>query len=320
MLDDPKLGSSLAFCLPCTHTRHMSRPLRIEFDGAVYHVTSRGDRREPIFVDDDDRERLLTVVGHAMERFDAQVLAYCLMGNHCHFVLHTRQANLSRLMRHVNGVYTQDFNRRHGKVGHLFQGRFKAVLVGRDAYLLEVCRYVELNPVRASLVERAEAWPWSSYRAHVALSPTPPWLDTPGLHGYLLGRTPRSAADSRRAAGRYAALVDARRDVHLWSDALRQQIFLGDEAFARRMQALADPARRDSIEVPRAQRRTGGDLDRYLLPSHSRAEGLRRAHVEDGMTMSDIAGKLGLSVSRVSRLIARAEESAIREMGKGRTL
>lgn len=96
----------------------MARPLRIEFEGAVYHVTSRGDRREPIFADDGDRIRLLQIVGRAMERFDAQVLAYCLMGNHYHFVLCTRQANLSRLMRHLNGVYTQDFNRRHGKVGH----------------------------------------------------------------------------------------------------------------------------------------------------------------------------------------------------------
>jgi putative transposase len=123
----------------------VSRPLRIEFPDAVYHVTSRGDRREPIFVDDADRAALLGVVGQAAERFDARVLAYCLMGNHYHFVLHTRAANLSRLMRHVNGVFTQRFNRRHGKVGHLFQGRFKAILVDRDSYLLEVCRYVELT-------------------------------------------------------------------------------------------------------------------------------------------------------------------------------
>jgi putative transposase len=90
----------------------MSRPLRIEFPGAVYHVTARGDRREPIFLDDGDRESLLRVLGQALDRFDAQVLSYCLMGNHYHFVLHTRQGNLSRLMRHVNGVYTQTFNRR----------------------------------------------------------------------------------------------------------------------------------------------------------------------------------------------------------------
>ena len=118
----------------------MARPLRIEFPGAVYHVTSRGDRDEDIFVDDQDRQ--------ALSRFDAEALAYCLMGNHYHFVLHTRQANLSLLMRHVNGVYTQTYNRRHHKVGHLFQGRFKAILVDRDAYLLEVCRYARAERER----------------------------------------------------------------------------------------------------------------------------------------------------------------------------
>jgi len=130
----------------------MSRPLRIEFPGAIYHVTSRGDRREPIFDDDVDRGALLGVLAQAMERFDAQVLAYCLMGNHYHFVLHTRQGNLSLLMRHLNGVYTQAYNRRHAKVGHLFQGRFKAILVDRDAYLLEVCRYVQDVGVRSCLL------------------------------------------------------------------------------------------------------------------------------------------------------------------------
>ena len=201
----------------------MSRPLRIEFPGAIYHVTSRGDRREPIFEDDADRQNLLEVLAQAMDRFDAEVLAYCLMGNHYHFVLHTRAANLLRLMRHLNGVYTQNFNRQHQKVGHLFQGRFKAVLVDRDAYLLEVCRYVELNPVRARMVDDPAAWPWSSYRAHVGLAPTPAWLDTAGLHGYLLGRAPVSAADARRAAARYATLVAEGRDVRLWDSALRKR-------------------------------------------------------------------------------------------------
>jgi REP element-mobilizing transposase RayT len=135
----------------------MARPLRIEFPGAVYHVASRGDRREAIFVDDDDRCTLLDVVGQALSRFDAQMLAYCLMG--------TTTTSCSTPGRPTSAdscatsmvVYTQTFNRRHRKVGHLFQGRFKAILVDRDAYLLEVCRYVELNPVRARIVNRPQA-------------------------------------------------------------------------------------------------------------------------------------------------------------------
>ncbi len=140
----------------------MARPLRIEFPGAVYHVTSRGDGREPIFVDDADQLALLEVLGSGLDRFDASALAWCLMGNHYHFVIQTRLANRSLLMRHVNGVFAQRFNQRHHKVGHLFQGRFKAVLVDRDSYLLEVCRYMKLNPVRARLVVKAADWPWRS--------------------------------------------------------------------------------------------------------------------------------------------------------------
>lgn len=285
----------------------MSRPLRIEFPGAVYHVTSRGDRRESIFVDDHDRRGFLDTVAQALSRFDAEILAYCLMSNHYHFVLHTRQANLSLLMRQINGVYTQAFNRQHNKVGHLFQGRFKAILVDREAYLLEVCRYVELNPVRARMVKNPEAWAWSSYRAHVGLADSPAWLDTDGLYGYLLAHTPRSAAERRRAANRYARLVAAARDVHLWDTALRQQIYLGDEVFVERMQKIADPQRTAAREIPKAQRRTTRSLAQWLSTCESREEALFRAHTESGLTMSAIAKELGLSVSRISRLIARAE-------------
>lgn len=287
----------------------MARPLRIEFPGAVYHVTSRGDRREPIFVNDHDRQGFLDVVAQALSRFNAEILAYCLMGNHYHFVLHTRKANLSLLMRHINGVYTQAFNRRHNKVGHLFQGRFKAILVDRDAYLLEVCRYVELNPLRARMVRKPEAWEWSSYRAHAGLADSPAWLDTDGLHGYLLGRAPGSDSDRRRAANRYARLVTAARDVRLWDEALRQQIYLGDEAFVERMQKLAEPQRKAAHEIPKAQRRTARSLAQWLRDCDSREESLFRAHTESGLTMSAMAKELGLSVSRVSRLIAREERA-----------
>jgi REP element-mobilizing transposase RayT len=114
----------------------MTRPLRIELPDAIYHVTARGNRREAIFVDDEDRQRFLVILAQTLDRFQAKVVAYCLMGNHYHLVLHTQQPNLSALMRRFNGMVTQSYNRRHGKVGHLFQGRFKAILVDQDAYLL----------------------------------------------------------------------------------------------------------------------------------------------------------------------------------------
>jgi putative transposase len=305
----------------------MARPLRIEFPGAVYHVTSRGDRREPIFVDDVDRSGLLAVVGQALQRFDAQMLAYCLMGNHYHFVLYTRRANLSLLMRHINGVYTQAFNRRHLKVGHLFQGRFKAILVDRDAYLLEVCRYVELNPVRARMVAAPSDWAWSSYRVHAGSAgrqEAPPWLDVAGLHGYVLGRPAESAADHRRAAQRYAKLVAEAHDVRLWDDALRQQIYLGDEDFVERMQQQAQPALKHAPQasvrdIPAAQRRPPRSLLQWLSKGESRQQAMYNAHTQGGYTMSAIAAQIGLSVSRVSRLVAKYErELEEQKVAKGK--
>jgi putative transposase len=282
----------------------VSRPLRIEFPGAVYHVTSRGGRRERIFVDDVDRLTLLSVVEQGMERYEAEVLVYCLMGNHYHFVLHTRSGNLSLLMRHINGVYTQRFNRRHGLVGHLFQGRFKAVLVDRDAYLLEVCRYVELNPVRAGIVADAAAWPWSSFCAHAGLADAPPWLDVPGLHAYMLGREAATPSDVAEAQGRYVRWVAAGRTVRLWEQALNHQVFLGDDAFVQRMQALMSASDAASPAIPTPQRTSPLSFADWLRQTGDRDRALWLAHTKSGISMTSLSAKVGLSVARVSQIVA----------------
>lgn len=283
----------------------MARPLRIEFPGAIYHITSRGDRREPIFEDDEDRHGFLTVVGQAMERFDANVLAYCLMDNHYHLVTRTRRANLSRLMQQLNGVYTQAYNRRHGKVGHLLQGRFKGILVDEDAYLLEVCRYVDLNPLRARMVRDPGNWPWCSYSAHIGRTPPPAWLDTSAVHGYLLGRDAVTPADKRKAASLYAALVAAGRGVKLWDNALAQQIFLGGPEFVQRMQALIDLDPATAKDIPRRQRRAAPKPIQHYLDKHKDRDAGILAAILDGHSMTDIAKLAGLSVSRVSRIAKR---------------
>jgi REP element-mobilizing transposase RayT len=288
----------------------MARPLRIEFPGALYHVTSRGDRREDIFVDDADRATLLAVLAQGLGRFDAQLLSHCLMSNHYHLVVHTRQGRLSALMRHVNGVYTQAFNRRHGKEGHLFQGRYKAVLVDREAYLLESCRYVELNPVRAGLVAQPQGWPWSSYRAHVGQAEVPAWLGSAELHGYLLGRDAQAAADRAKAARAYAKWVAAGRDVDLWAEGLRRQIYLGDDEFVQKMLDAATPTARRSTSVPKPQRSVPRTLKQWLARCDSREEALRQAHRASGLTMTALAAELGLTPARVGQLIARAERKA----------
>lgn len=154
----------------------MSRPIRIEFANALYHVTARGDRREDIFEDDQDRQMFLSTLEQVVIQFNWICHAWCLMDNHYHLLVQTPDGNLSKGMRQLNGVYTQASNRRHRRVGHLFQGRFKAILVDSDAYLLELTRYVVLNPVRAGMAKKPSDWPWSSYRASVGLAPLAPWL------------------------------------------------------------------------------------------------------------------------------------------------
>jgi len=289
----------------------MARALRIEFPGAIYHVTSRGDRREAIFEDDEDRHAFLLAVGQAMERFDAVVLAYCLMDNHYHLVIHTRAGNLSRLMQRLNGGYTQTYNRRHDKVGHLFQGRFKGILVDKDAYLLEVCRYVDLNPLRARMVRDPGNWPWSSYRAHTGKASAPPWLDTPAVQSYLMGRPAKSAADRQRAATLYVAFAAAGKGVTLWDEALSHQIYLGGAAFVERMQGMASVDATGSIDIPKQQRRKPAQLlETYLADQSGRDAGIVEAVREGQYSLTAIANALGLSVSRVSRIVSMNEGQA----------
>ena len=285
----------------------MNRPLRIEFPGAAYHVTSRGDRREAIYGGDEDRTLFLDVLAQATERFHAKVLAYCLMGNHYHLVLQTRDANLSLLMRHLNGVYTQAFNRRHGLTGHLFQGRFKAILVDTDAYLLTLCQYVELNPVRARMVEFAQDWPWSSYQAHTGSAEGPPWLDLAAMARFILQREAVTAADQALAAQRHTELIAQGPPEELWADALRQQVYLGDEDFVQRMLARASASNQRSADIPKPQRAQPRSLADWLAEIPARGAALRAAHIESGIPMSELARELNLSVGRISQLIKKAE-------------
>ena len=159
----------------------MSRPLRLEYPDALYHITARGDRRENIFEDDQDRLAFLATLAKVVKQFNWLCYAYCLMDNHYHLLIQTPDGNLSKGMRQLNGVFTQSSNRRHSRVGHLFQGRFKAILVDSDAYLLELARYVVLNPVRAEMAKKADRWHWSSYRASVGLVSADEFLAVDGL-------------------------------------------------------------------------------------------------------------------------------------------
>ncbi len=196
----------------------MARPLRLELAGGVYHVTSRGDRQEDIYLDDEDREAWLALLGRVCERFNWRCYAYCLMDNHYHIVIETVDGNLSKGMRQLNGVYTQHVNRRHARVGHVFQGRYKAILVEKDSYLLELSRYVVLNPVRAGIVKDLRKWPWSSYQAMTDEIAAPAWLQTEGLLGLF-------SKQRKRAITKYKDFVRAGIGLpSLWTALLPRQV------------------------------------------------------------------------------------------------
>jgi REP element-mobilizing transposase RayT len=165
----------------------MARPLRIEYPGAFYHVTARGNEQKDVFKSRKDREQFLAYLESASERYGAVIHAYCLMGNHYHLLLETPEGNLAQIMRHIGGAYTTYFNIKRKRAGHLFQGRYKAILVDKDAYALELSRYIHLNPVRAGIVGRPEDHEWSSYRPYLGLDSAPAWLTTKLVLGCLGG-------------------------------------------------------------------------------------------------------------------------------------
>ena len=274
----------------------MSRPIRIEFPDALYHVTARGDRREDIFEDDQDRGTFLSTLEQVIGQFNWICHAWCLMDNHYHLLIQTPDGNLSKGMRQLNGVYTQASNRRHRRVGHLFQGRFKAILVDSDAYLLELSRYVVLNPVRAGMVKKPEAWPWSSYRASVGLEPAAPWLAVDGLLAQFAKQ--RSLAQQR-----YAQFVaEGIKAPSPWSN-LRAQVFLGDEQFVHRMQSHLQSAR-DDVQIPLPQRRPPPPP---LAEIESRAPGrnaaIVAAYATGGYSYQQIADYFGMHFTTVGKIV-----------------
>ncbi len=154
----------------------MARPVRITYPGAFYHITSRGNERKAIFKSKRDREKFLEYLESAVLRYNAIIHTYCLMDNHYHLLLETPTGNLSQIMRHINGAYTTYFNIKRKRAGHLFQGRYKSVLVDINEYAQELSRYIHLNPVRAKIVELPELHEWSSYPHFIGKKKSPEWL------------------------------------------------------------------------------------------------------------------------------------------------
>ena len=269
----------------------MARQLRIEFADGFYHVTSRGNQRASIFLNDADRQEWLAIIDQVAERFHWRVYAYCQMGNHYHLLVRTPEPNLARCMRHLNGVYTQRFNRQHHRCGHLLQGRYHAVIVDDQSHLLEVIRYVLLNPVRAGMVSVASDWRWSSFLSTTGEPAAPPWLAASEVLAYF--------ADERaRAVRGFRAFVEAGISQPSPWTGLSQEIYLGDEAFVERTQTRMLEAQRGDTEIPRSQRlpRTSS-LDEIFVNASDISSAILTAYRSGRFTMRQIADHLGVHYS-----------------------
>lgn len=279
----------------------MARPLRIEYSGAIYHITSRGNEKKPIFKDDKDRLIFLNILKDVNKRYNWLCHAYCLMDNHYHLIIETLDGTLSRGMRQLNGVYTQTFNKRHDRVGHIFQGRYKAILIDKENYLLEVCRYAVLNPVRAKIVEAPEKWKWSSYRGTAGLENPHPSLTT----NWILGQF---GIKKGLAEKKYIQFIrEGAEKEPLWTN-LKAQILLGEEPFIDRFGGYLK-GQKEIQEIPRNQRYINrpklDELFEKNVIKHkfTRDKKIAEAVERYGYSQKEVADYLKMHYSTISRLI-----------------
>ncbi|MDQ3949884.1 MAG: transposase [Gemmatimonadota bacterium] len=272
----------------------MARPLRICFPGAVYHLMSRGNARESIYVDDDDRLRFLRTLAHVVARFGWLCHAYCVMDNHYHLVVETPRPNLSVGMRQLNGLYAQRYNERHDRCGHVFQARFRSILVEKESHLLAVCRYVVLNPVRAGICTDLGAYRWSSYRATAGLEAPEAFLHT----DWLLAQFGQARGV---AQARYREFV-----ADGLSDALEVRgERLGSGVFLRERHGPDPPL----TDIPRIQVEPLPPTLEEIF-ARSRHAPVATAYRRHGYPLRAIAEYLGCHYSTVSRRLRREEAAA----------
>ena len=282
----------------------MSRPLRIEFPGAVYHITSRGNAREPIFTEEGDFADFLNILCTIVKRYNWILHSYCLMNNHYHLLIETPEGNLSRGMRQLNGIYTQKFNRKHNRVGHILQGRYKSILVEKDSHLLELCRYVVLNPVMAKIAKRPEEWRWSSYKATLGRDKGSPCLTT----DWILSQFHK---DRETARERYKIFVrEGIKSESPWKD-MRGEMLLGSQTFIEKHKKLITE-KEEIKEIPKAQRyATRPSLDEIFKKAEQDKASIDRAiynaYTAYGYRLKEIGDHLDVHYSTVSRAIKRME-------------
>ena len=284
----------------------MARPLRIEFPGAVYHVTMRGNHRAGIYRDDSDRACFIEVLAETVKRFNWICHAECLLSDQYHLVIETPEGNLSVGMRHLNQVYTQKYNRRHRVGGPLFQGRFKALIIEKEAHLLEMCRYVVLTPVHAGLAAHPKQWLWSSYGATAGSRKAPAWL----RRDWTLSQFSTRRKTAQR---KYRAFVREGLGEDSALRGLRNGFILGSEAFAAQCMAYLEEAKSPD-DIPQRQALAERPDLPLLFDEVARQDKMLRnqriaeAHLKHRYTMTKIGKEVGLSLGMISRIVNAARK------------
>ncbi|MBU4315456.1 transposase [Patescibacteria group bacterium] len=278
----------------------MARQLRIQYPGALYHITVRGNQKKEIYYSDYDRRCFLSVIERVFKARNIICHAYCLMPNHFHLVLETPEANISLCMRDINSIYTQSYHKIHNTVGHLFQGRFKSFLIEKESYLLEVIRYTVLNPVRAGLVDDPEDWRWSSYCATVGYRRPPKWLSISWILLFF-------SCNKRRARRDFINFVYSGIGGESPFKSIYREKILGSQQFIDSVSAI-DPNIERIKEVPVTQRIIGrptlGEIFLSIIDRGERDQAIRFAKYHCGYSVTEIARFLNVSVSLIS-LIAK---------------
>lgn len=278
----------------------MARPLRIEFAGGLYHVTSRGNALQDIYADNHDRANFLNLIDRTRIRYDWYVHAYCLMSNHYHLLIETGTPTLSKGMKLLNGVYTQTFNHRNRRVGHLFQGRYKAILVDRESYLLELARYIVLNPVRARMVRSAVDWKWSSYRATAGLEDKTTMLTTDWILSCF-------SEKKIQAQEQYRKFVQAGADQPSPWTKLKNQIYLGEDEFVEAMQCKLDPEQ-SLDDIPRKQKLAPPKPIEYFKRKYpDPKQAMAMAYLSKHYTLEAVGKAFCVSHATVSRAVTHYE-------------
>lgn len=276
----------------------MARPLRIQFPGAVYHITSRGNAQSSIFTDDFDRNFFLKLLAELTQRYNWICHAYCLMRNHYHLLIETPDGNLSEGMRQLNGIYTQKFNHRHGRVGHVFQGRFKSMLVDKNSYLLELCRYIVLNPVRAGLVVDPGDYPWSSYNQTIGQ-----YKQELLSVNWILAQF---SNNKRIAQHEYVKFVLSGLGQEPTWKKMQRQCIVGNNKFIKKLEPILQ-RNSDIKEIPRIQRYASRpplkDFLHKRMSRQERNDAIIKAHREYGYTQQEIAVHIGFHYSTISKII-----------------